>query len=62
MAQIPANMQTMLHNYKENGYQIIKSMINNLHAIRKNYMTYFRQAKNYAGQVKIIIYAPSMIS
>ena len=58
MAQIPRNMQTIKQNWKENGFQIFKSMINNTHLSS----TYFGQVKNYVGQVKIIYYLPGMAS
>ena len=58
MAQIPRNMQTMQQNWKENGFQIFKPMINNTRLSS----TYFGQVKSYVGQVKIINYLPGMAS
>ena len=48
----------MQQNWKENGFQIFKSMINNT----RRSSTYFGQVKNYIGQVKIINYLPGMAS
>ena len=58
MAQIPKNMHTMKHKWKENGFQIIKSM-KTIHAFLAYVITYFVQVENY---VKIINYLPCMVS
>ena len=55
-------MQTVQHNKKENGIQIIKSMINNTCHFSTYIITYFGQAKNYVGQVKDINNLPGMAS
>ena len=51
-------MQTIQQNWKENGFQIFKSMINNTRLSS----TYFGQVKNSVGQVKIINFLPGMAS
>ena len=53
-------MLTMQQNLKENGFKIIESMTNNTCHSSISY-NFFRQAKNYVGQVKIINYFPDMV-
>ena len=63
MAQMPRHMQTMQQILKENAFQIIKSMTKDNMPFYIAYVrTFFRQAKNYVGQVNFMKYLPSMVS
>ena len=61
MAQIPRNRLTMQQNLKENGSKPLHPW-EIIPAILAYVITYFGQAKNDVGQVKIITYLPHMVS
>ena len=60
-AQIPRNVQTMQQNWKENGFQIFKYIINNTCFSSICYNLFWASQK-YVGQVKIINNLPGVAS